>query len=762
MSNTDDNLTVIRRRTLLAGVGGMTLIAGLNAVELRDDAFPSIARGDPGSDATVEPTDTSARYTFTNIDRTPSDLSATIQNRGSQPGTQAVTVLVNETPAAERTVALAPMEEVSLSYVPQTRDANDINAVEFRTEDDSIRSTVSSLQLHEDPTVNDKILAVLDVDDWSDDAISVLTTAVQAYEPIEPTADHQNTIDSILYDFTPLSNTEFEHEGEVLSGEDLEEVEEEFAQVVDDLDPFLQREELQTLDFEDVSSSTERQIKMVAHAVWCDENGAAPWSLENIDESGLTHLFQGHWYRPSDEHYRQPGSWIAGYHFAAELLDDVTEREEAFLTIAEWAQSVMRHVTGGRGFDEVYGNLSETSGEPAFGHILIKKIGGCHASSPLIVGLLRALNVPASTRVIPEYWDDDTVSEYGAHACCFTPEDQYLHGDHPFSSVRRLQPIQDIVAPEDEFLGWINGLVTARGYIDEHYGLDIDAYSANSSIYFEETQQHVFVDSSRENTDRVKIVQTDEHGDFQFEFELLANSPTSLPAYTEIAQVRSQTEFLQAVAKAQEDARDHPVFAAYDWRNDLDRNELFQSAESDDHATTVVFFGQRIQDAIEGLLLTVSPDQTVERVQKFGFDEDLYYMPRDFWDRSETPDPESLFDEVDGMVEDIISQEVVVAKNRWGLVRGVATRSQQESEEFFALLTGDASAGDNGDWSLLDIDWVGPVEHPVVCEYTGPEGGVETPQLLEAISDWRANVIGTDTLLDVIDAWRTDGSLAAC
>jgi hypothetical protein len=51
---------------------------------------------------------------------------------------------------------------------------------------------------------------------------------------------------------------------------------------------------------------------------------------------------------------------------------------------------------------------------------------------------------------------------------------------------------------------------------------------------------------------------------------------------------------------------------------------------------------------------------------------------------------------------------------------------------------------------------------PTVCRYIDGNGEINTPQLFDAIDDWRDDNIGTSVLLAVIDGWRLDGAVSGC
>jgi hypothetical protein len=78
-------------------------------------------------------------------------------------------------------------------------------------------------------------------------------------------------------------------------------------------------------------------------------------------------------------------------------------------------------------------------------------------------------------------------------------------------------------------------------------------------------------------------------------------------------------------------------------------------------------------------------------------------------------------------------------------------------------LPGSVSAGDtveltvrtNNDAETVELTVVGTAT-PSVADYTNAGGIVETPGLLDAIDDWRdTDEVGTDLLLEVIGAWRS-------
>jgi hypothetical protein len=409
--------------------------------------------------AKLEELEVVAKFEVSNLTVSPSVVApgepvivtVDVRNIGYLEGTYKMELRVNGEVEEIKNITLNPKEKVTIMFTLQKEMKKS-----YFVEVEDLNQTFDVVE----PILTYKDLRdVLGFQEWRPAEKSALWEVLSTYKSLrekEPTKEQINKLYEMLYEFDPMENYGGHEEKEL-----------EFAELLQQLNPYIKNEEkfAEIFNSYGIDPQMRTLIQHLAHIIWLEEYGNLPWSINRYNKECLKRLLN------LDPSCGLREGWIDGYYPAMILINGSKSKLEAIKKIVDWARWHMSHIAGSN-FEGVYGRLCpENPYTPSLMAVLIKKQGGCHQSTGLIVGLLRSVNIPGE-----EIHTEDLGIEIeeakawwgvAGHGLVYLPsENLYIHGDEIYGSEARHKKysVEELLWTEREIKGFLRGATAAFIY----------------------------------------------------------------------------------------------------------------------------------------------------------------------------------------------------------------------------------------------------------------------------------------------------------
>jgi len=360
------------------------------------------------------------------------------------------------------------------------------------------------------------------VNDWNYSITGAFLEILYFYETNlskDLSKEQVNELNEMLYQFNPYDGYGDNKWWFVSNDEIKKEI--EFANLFREINPFIGKYETLSEIFKRFGVNDPQVqgfLQNLAHMIWLEENHLVPWSIKEYTVYEIKSLVGDiKWDRPRS--YKSPIDRLCydiscGYFPAEMLIKESKDQLEAAKKIIDWARWHFMHIvlySGEKRGDEwkrVYGRLyPEDPRRPPLWITLIKKQGGCHIAAKTVVGLLRAINIPAEvvgTHELYTYkgeWSGMKGHGFSAgHAVIHLVSlDLYMHGDNIYGGHRRHEntSVEDWLWTKQKIVGYLNGANRAAEFFEKRAkeeGIDIfvSGYGFYSIVEVENGWKYIF------------------------------------------------------------------------------------------------------------------------------------------------------------------------------------------------------------------------------------------------------------------------------